>query len=59
MKIVNRIADRLLARVAPATTAAAAPCLTCTMRCVNGLVNKCCTDRCLGKTKCTPRREQC
>jgi len=60
MKIVHRIADRLLAHLAPATAAdAAAPCLSCRLVCKNGLINNCCTDRCLGITKCTPRREQC
>lgn len=60
MKTLHRVTTGLLARFVPAAGAAAAvPCLSCKLVCKNGLINNCCTDRCLGTTRCTPRREQC
>ena len=48
MKVLNKLADRLIARVAPEAHAAAAPCEYYEYACINGKGYKRLRDRCTG-----------
>ncbi|GIG66266.1 hypothetical protein [Phytomonospora endophytica] len=48
MKVLNKLADRLVARVAPEARAAAAPCEYYEYACINNHGMKRLRDRCTG-----------